>query len=350
MKAAHRAALMAFDRSDSGRWLSHADVPRLPHRLAVGWSGGADSTALLLALKQAGHDVHAWHVDHAWRTSSAHEAEVLHAQARLWDIPFSSARLPEPTGKNREAEARQGRLKQFQDWHQQTGIASLCLAQHREDQAETVCMRLLQGAGAGGCQGMSRQRQFGDLRMIRPLLHVSVRDLRQALMDAGVSWFEDPSNRDMSIWRNRIRHQLFPAMQRAGLAPHDLFLRWQQQAVLLTQRLDDDVDKLWDHVGLSSAIRITLPWSIWKACPALIRARLLQRMVNQLLGGGATPGRRHIELVEFWTQKSGRGGLDLSHCRLYREKGRLHLQSTRAASADHHGAIISHDIHTSTAR
>jgi len=340
MKAAQPTNSIAFDLSNSRDWLSHADMPVLPHRLAVGWSGGADSTALLLALKQVGHDVHAWHVDHAWRKSSAHEAEVLHAQAGLWGVPFCSARLPQPSGKNREAEARQGRLKQFQSWHQQTGIASVCLAQHREDQAETVCMRLLQGAGAGGCRGMSAQRQFGGLRIIRPLLHVSVQDLKQALMDEAITWFDDPSNRDMSIWRNRIRHQLFPAMQRAGVAPHDLFLRWQKQADLLAQRLDHEVDNLWQNVELSHHGRITIAWSVWQACAAFIRARLLQRMVNHLFGGGATPGRRHIELVELWTRKSARGGLDLSGCRLYREKGCLHLQSTRAASAYHFDAII----------
>jgi len=340
MKPAHSAASVVFDLTSSGHWLSHVDMPVLPHRLAVGWSGGADSTALLLALKQAGHDVHAWHVDHGWRDSSAHEAEALCAQARLWGIPFFSARLPQPSGKNREAEARKGRLAQFQIWQQHSGITTLCLAQHQEDQAETVCMRLLQGAGAGGCRGMNREREFDGLRVVRPLLHVSVEDLKHTLMDAGITWFEDPSNGDMSIWRNRIRHQLFPAMQLAGIAPHDLFLRWQQQAEILAQRLDHDVDNLWHSVDLSHQDRITLPWSTWEACTGLIRARLLQRMVNQLFGGGATPGRRHIELVEFWTKKSGRGGLDLSRCRLYREKGRLHLQSTRADSAGHHDAII----------
>ena len=314
------------------QWLSHADVPELPHRLAVGWSGGADSTALLLALQQAGHDVQAWHVDHAWRDSSQREAEALAAQAADWGIEFVAARLDSASGNNREAEARQGRLAQFQHWSHAYGIHTLCLAQHREDQAETVCMRLLQGAGAAGCQGMRRQRQFADLRLVRPLLHVSVQDLRQVLKQAGIGWFEDPSNTDMSIWRNRIRYQLFPAMQESGTSPHSLFLRWQQQAYVLAQRIEHETASHWSDVCQTDQ-RISLSWSAWASASAAIRARLLQKMMAQLLGDGITPGRRHIELVELWTERNGRTGLDLSRCRLYKQSGSLHLQPTSAAFA-----------------
>jgi len=318
-------------------WLTHPDMPTLPHSLAVGWSGGADSTALLLALQQAGYDVQAWHIDHAWRASSRQEAESLAHQASLWGIPFLTARLNAPSGNNREAEARHGRLQQFQRWGQQHNINTLCLAQHLDDQAETVCMRLLQGAGVLGCQGMRRERQFDTLRIVRPLLHVSMQDLRQALTDAGIIWFEDPSNTDISIWRNRIRHQLFPAIEQAGVAPQTLFLRWQQQAVTLAQRIEHDTDLLWCKVQVEDN-HIMIKWSLWIACSGSIRARLLQRFIAQLFTEGVTPGRRHIELVEFWSNKNGRGGLDLSRCRLYRSGGCLHLQPTKAGSANRHGA------------
>ncbi|WP_236075191.1 tRNA lysidine(34) synthetase TilS [Mariprofundus sp. EBB-1] len=311
-------------------WLMHANIPPLPQQLAVGWSGGADSTALLLALKDAGHDVQAWHVDHSWRDSSQREAELLRNKAASWGITFINGRLPSPSGKNREAEARHGRLAQFQKWGHTTGISTLCLAQHLDDQAETVCMRLLQGAGAGGCQGMRHERLFGELRIVRPLLHVPAQDLRQALIDTNISWFEDPSNRDMSIWRNRIRHQLFPRMEKAGISPQSLFLRWQQQADILIRHIDLQADALWQPTAQNAQNIITIPWLTWKSCSSVIRARLLQKMMAHLLGDGITPGRRHIELVETWTTKSGRGGVDLSRCRLYRKRGCLHLQPTRA--------------------
>jgi tRNA(Ile)-lysidine synthetase-like protein len=321
-------------------WLSHSDIPTLPNEVAVGWSGGADSTALLLALQARGQRVHAWHVDHAWRDASEEEALHLSEMAEIWGIPFSSARLACTPEANREASARQARHTQFERWAGQQGISTLCLAHHRDDQAETVCMRLLQGAGAGGCRGMQRQRMLGTLQVVRPLLHVPGLELRLALQQAGVSWLEDPSNSDLTIWRNRIRHRLFPVMRQSGVSPDTLFLRWQQQAEKLAARLDIAADKVinCDKTGVSESLteatkRVSLPWQDWVACDSAVRARVLQKMMARLLGAGITPGRRHILLVEQWTNRNGRGGLDLSRCRLQRKRANLHLESVRAGFA-----------------
>ncbi len=318
-------------------WLNAEDMPHLPKTLAVGWSGGADSTALLLALKESGYAVHAWHVDHGWRESSAQEAAYLAEQAAHWNIPFISARLTSASTRNREAEARQGRHALFRQWSNAQNIRTLCLAHHRDDQAETVCMRLLQGAGAGGCRGMLRERQMGELRIVRPLLHIAARDLRHALRAAGIAWLEDPSNADMSIWRNHIRHQLFPAILQKGEAPDTLFLRWRVQAERVACQLDHEADVILHDLTRTGDHSLRLCWKTWKQSTPAVRARALQKCMAQLLGDGATPGRRHILLVESWTNKSGRGGLDLSRCRLYRESDylhlRLHLQPVTAVCA-----------------
>jgi len=306
-------------------WLSAADMPHLPQRIAVGWSGGADSTALLLALRCSGRDVMAWHVDHGWRDTSASEADQLSEIAAHWGVAFVSARLNPAIDGKTEAMARAQRYAQFQAWSQHYAIATLALAHHRDDQAETVCMRLLQGAGAGGCRGMWRERRMGELTIVRPLLHLASHTLRQSLASAGINWLDDPSNQDMHIWRNRIRHRLFPAMEKAGVAPDALFLRWQRQASVLAAHLDKAA-AVWMDETHQTACGLAMPWSIWAAGSAPIRARVLQQWMVQLLGDGVTPGRRHIMMVEAWTIKSGRGGLDLSRCRLYRERDYLHLR------------------------
>ncbi len=307
-------------------WLLATDMPDLPDRLAVGWSGGADSTALLLALKASGRAVSAWHIDHGWRPSSAREAAALAKQAQQWHIPFSSARLELAPKRNREAAARRERYAQFERWSNEYAIHTLCLGHHRDDQAETVCMRLLQGAGAGGCRGMLRERRMGAMRIVRPLLHIAAHDLRQTLQQAGIVWLDDPSNSDLDIWRNRIRHRLFPAMAQCGVAPDALFLRWRAQADRIARQLDAEADMFMPMVSRHNAHELSLPWPSWRDNRPAIRARILQKCMTLLLGAGVTPGRRHIILVEAWTQKSGRGGLDLSRCRLYRESDRLHLR------------------------
>jgi len=314
-------------------WLDGQGIAPEGEPVAVAWSGGADSTALLLALKAAGYQVQAWHVDHGWRLSSVIDAEQLAEWAGQWDIPFHAARLARPSGRNREAEARHGRYAQFSRWAEELAVEVLCLGHHLNDQAETVYMRLLQGAGPAGCRGMHRERHAGELRLLRPLLHLSGHTLKQALKHAGIEWIEDPSNRDTELWRNRIRCRTFPAMERAGYDPARLFLRWSSQADLLLERLDIEAEQLMADDMLSGHEEISLSWQRWCSGTPAVRARVLQKIMAINLGEGVTPGRRHIELVELWTSKNGRGGLDLSRCRLYRVQGRLHLQAAGAGFA-----------------
>ena len=300
-------------------------VPSEP--VAVGWSGGADSTALLLALKATGTDVRAWHVDHAWHPESAAECRYLAGLARQWGIPFFAARLDLPAGRNREGEARRGRYQQFAGWSEAQRIGRLFLGHHRNDQAETVFLRMLQGAGVAGCRGMPGCRRQGHLTIERPLLDIDRQRIETALREAGVDWLEDASNSDLSLLRNHIRHRVFPSMRAAGTDPVDLFCRWSQQANRIAAELEKatkttPVDTLGD--------RVRVGWNDWLNSAPAVRARLLQQMTSQLFGEGTTPGRRHIELAETWTRHGGHGGLDLSGCRLERVRGNLHLRRSDA--------------------
>jgi len=295
--------------------------------VAVGWSGGADSTALLLALKAAGCAVHAWHVDHAWRDESAAEAELLARRAVAWGIPFDAARVASPSGRNREAEARRLRYEQFIRWGGQQGVRQLFLAHHAEDQAETVFLRLLQGAGVGGCRGMQSGRELHGLLVRRPLLAVRRSEIEECLCQTGVEWLEDASNQDLTLKRNHIRYMVFPSMQAAGVDPVQLFDRWSRQAVRLADTLQEEVDRVAMAEGNDD---VRLPWDAWQASAPAVRARLLQMMAGRLFGDGVTPGRRHILLAESWTRAGGTGGLDLSGCRLERCAGSLHLRRSAA--------------------
>lgn len=304
-------------------WLDSARLSEpLPSRLAVGWSGGADSTALLLVLKSCGYDVHAWHVDHGWHPGSAQQEEQLFKQAEAWGIPFSSMRLSVAPENNREAEARSGRYDAFQTLAKQSGLTDLCLAHHGDDQAETVYMRMLQGAGVHGLCGMQPVRMRGGLRLFRPFLHLSRNDLIEALQRAHVDWLEDESNRDMTLWRNRLRRRTFPAMADCGVDPTALFLRWQRQAAVLVGDIDVALEQVDFDCTLESC---SLDWQAWAKLTPLLRVYLLQRMMQQLFGEGVVAGRRHIDLMGVWMEQGGRGGLDLSRCRLMRKDGCLYL-------------------------
>jgi tRNA(Ile)-lysidine synthase len=312
---------------ESHEWLNAAQLSEslsepLPTRLAVAWSGGADSTALLLALKSCAYEVHAWHVDHGWHPDSAKQAEQLAQQADAWGVPFSSVRLEQSPNRNREALARSGRYEAFQLMAEQSDLTCLCLAHHRNDQAETVYMRMLQGAGVHGLCGMQPVRMRGQLKLFRPFLHRSRSELIEALRRAGVNWLEDASNSDTTLWRNHLRRNSFPAMTANGVDPVSLFLRWQRQAAVVVDRIERalaDVD-----IDCSQAC-CSLEWQVWEALSPTVRAYLLQRMMQMLFGEGVVAGRRHIELMSIWMEQGGRGGLDLSRSRLMRKDRQLLL-------------------------
>ncbi|MDQ6976244.1 MAG: tRNA lysidine(34) synthetase TilS [Mariprofundaceae bacterium] len=292
--------------------------------IAVGWSGGIDSTALLLLLRQCGYHVQAWHVDHAWHTDSANHCDQLAAQAKAWGVSFFHRRLPAPKNKNREALARQGRFQAFSCLAKEHHVQTLCLAQHADDQAETVCMRLLQGASFKGCCGIHDQRVIAGLQILRPLLHLTKQCLKAALIQAEVPIIEDPSNDDLSLWRNRIRHRLFPAMLAVEHSPRKLFFRWQQQAMALNNEIMQLADNVVIH---QEKERCYVAWLVWQSSIQPVRVEILQRMMACACGAGRILGRRHILLIDTWRAQGGRQGLDLSACRLTHKKSILQLSA-----------------------
>lgn len=181
---------------------------------AVAVSGGADSVALLTMLVAARPDLslHVVHLDHQTRgDASTGDATFVAELARSLDIPATVAAFAdvrpllavEP--KNRSALFRAARLAIFRDVVRSRRLAGVVLAHHRLDQAETVLLRLMRGAGPAGLAGMTRTARQGDLSLWRPLLDVGPQALRAWLRQRGQTWREDASNRGGLYRRNRVR-------------------------------------------------------------------------------------------------------------------------------------------------
>jgi len=315
---------------DAENWLNTSALHTiLPQTLAVGWSGGLDSTALLLSLHQQGFTVQAWHIDHAWHKQSAQDAVMLEKRAQSWGIPFFCIRLNQVTTHNREAQARNGRYHSFQILAEQTGVHHLALAHHADDQAETICMRMLQGSGVMGMQGMRNQIASYGMMIYRPFLHLRRTSIQDALQKIGIPWLEDASNTDVTLWRNKIRLHLLPTMQACGVDAHQLWLRWQQQAMRLSQEIEQGLENITLHIEDGGC---WIHYPTWQALPQPMRVQMIQRMAAETLGIGKVLGRRHMILIECWRQKGARAGLDLSGCRLYRQGEGLHLHVRAAIS------------------
>ncbi|MDQ6964694.1 MAG: tRNA lysidine(34) synthetase TilS [Mariprofundales bacterium] len=325
--AIHRVERPTLPGADE--WLDeHTDLINWQQPLAVAISGGADSTALLLALAARHRNVEAWHIDHGWHPQSAEQAQQLREQCTEWGITCRTQRVVCSRDKNRESSARSARMGAFAHLSREHNITQLALAHHRDDQAETVLMRMLHGDGVQGCCGIAPRQRRGELQLIRPLLAISHSEIVQQLAQAGVSWFNDPSNQDLTLMRNRLRLHLLPAMTKT-LAAHptktdatSLMLRWQHQAAVVAER----VAQLAERTTISrERDGVHTAWSVWAAQPAPVRAWTLQKMVKLLQGEERCMGRRHIELAEIWLKQGGHNGIDLSRCRLQHRANQLWL-------------------------
>jgi tRNA(Ile)-lysidine synthase len=206
---------------------------RAGDRVCIALSGGADSVALLLALREAnatkeplGIVLSALHVHHGLREAAdADQAFVRELCARL-NIPLTVERVDVAARQAAEREgleeaARELRYAAF--WRQLSAanIDAIATAHTLDDQAETVMMKILRGAWTEGIGGiapvLSSQPQSGAVksqgRILRPLLAVHRAHIESFLNERAQPWREDETNRDLSLTRNRVRHELMPMLR-----------------------------------------------------------------------------------------------------------------------------------------
>ncbi len=227
--------------------------PQLP--LAVALSGGADSVALLLACtrKWPGQVV-ALHVNHDLQdAASTFEGHCRIVCQRL-NVPLyvQKVNARHCSGESPEDAARQARYMAISALAlvpcAQGAIKSIAIAQHADDQVETVLLALSRGAGLAGLSAMPSRWERDGLHYYRPFLQVSGADIRSWLESQEVSHAEDPSNLDERYTRNRIRAQVMPVLRAAFPQFLDTFgrsaLHAAQAQLLLDELATQDCDQV----------------------------------------------------------------------------------------------------------
>jgi tRNA(Ile)-lysidine synthase len=186
--------------------------------LAVAFSGGADSTALLQAC--AGiwpGQVHAIHVHHGLQAAADDFARHCRAVCETWGVPFHLVKVDagHANGESPEDAARKARYAALAETAAALGLQAVLLAQHADDQVETLLLALSRGAGLPGIAAMPACFERHGMRFERPLLGVSGAAIRAWLAAQDIVFIEDPTNANIAFTRNRIRHELLPALERA---------------------------------------------------------------------------------------------------------------------------------------
>ncbi len=182
-------------------------------QLAIAVSGGADSMALAILshrwAQMKGGQVTALIVDHGLREASADEANLT--TWRLSELGIPSVVLPWVGAKPAsgvQAQARAARYDLMNTWCRDNDVLHLLVGHHANDQAETFLMRVQHGSGPDGLAAMADVRMLSACQIIRPLLAFPKERLVATVLDAGVTWIEDPSNTDLKYGRIKVREEL----------------------------------------------------------------------------------------------------------------------------------------------
>ena len=226
----------------------------------VAFSGGGDSTALALGLAEVAprldFALQLFHIDHGLDTGSGERAAGAAAIAAKIGLPFTAERHPvTATARRREgseAAARRVRYAALEAFRLRIGADRILTAHHRDDQIETLLLRIAAGSGLAGLQGIHRRRGA----LLRPLL-----DLERATLDAfvaarGIVPLADPTNLDLEIERNRIRYRLLPHLLRQEPQLGGALAAVAAAAEPARSVLDQRVEKLLVKEGGSSQPRL----------------------------------------------------------------------------------------------
>lgn len=315
--------------------VEHAIAAFEPHfPLAVALSGGADSVALLVACAQkwshrAGAEgVYAIHVNHNLQSAATQFEAHCRALCAQLNVPLivQSVDANPASGQSPEDAARQARYKAFSAATQNQSapsIASIAIAQHADDQIETLLLALSRGAGLAGLSAMPARWERDGISYHRPFLPVAGADIRgwldQQNLPITPRFIEDPTNADARFTRNRIRAQLMPVLRAVFPQCLDTFTRSSRHAAeaegLLQELARDD----WQRVGSAADCNLQALQSLSRArqanvlrfwlktqyatIPSTVQLQELQRQLQAC----TTRGHRiHLKVGSGFVQRRGK--------------------------------------------
>ncbi|BBB96796.1 MULTISPECIES: tRNA lysidine(34) synthetase TilS [Bradyrhizobium] len=252
-------------------------------------SGGPDSVALMWlaarwrrALAQ-GPRLVAVTVDHGLRPEAAREARDVKRLARSLDLPHHTLRWTGPKpGTGVPAAARAARYRLLAQAARKHGATHILTAHTRDDQAETLLMRMLRGSGVAGLSAMARETERDGVLLTRPLLDVSKAQLIATLKKARIGFADDPTNRDRSFTRPRLR-ALMPMLAAEGGDTRNL-ARLAARIARANAALELLVDGAEHYLALKSEDNSGAGFdaALFAVMPEEIRVRLLKRAIDRV--------------------------------------------------------------------
>src|SRR5438093_435344 len=251
-------------------------------RVLVAVSGGADSVALLHVLMRLAPSLrltlHVAHVDHGLRPESADEASFVARLAHHFGLRVEILPVTVAPEASLEAAARRARYAALEACADRVGADRIAVAHTANDQAETVVMRVLEGAGPRGLAGIPPVRG----RIIRPLIDPRREEVVAELEHAGLDWVDDSSNRDRRFLRNRIRHDILPVLGRETADIVAALVRTAGLARELVESIERMAELTLDRCATFERQSVIVPLPALRSLPPSAAAEALRQAAARL--------------------------------------------------------------------
>jgi len=270
-------------------------------RVLVAVSGGPDSTALLIASQELGHDVVAAHYDHALQAGSAAAAAHVAGLCQGLGIQLITERRTSPLAKGSvQAAARSLRYEFLERARVSMAAETIALAHTADDIVEGIVLHLIRGCGFAGLRGMPASRGF----LVRPILAVWRHDVVDFLARRGIVALEDPANANTSYARVRVRREILPPLERdrPGIR-HRLYAVAQRAATIQESIASQAATRLQDGtVDRAATARLSQP----------VAAELMRMLYAQAGGTQPALSRLHLKsMLQLAQPGPGGRGVDL---------------------------------------
>ncbi len=271
-------------------------------KILVGLSGGADSVFLLYALCELREEwnltIGALHVNHGIRGREAErDTQFCRELATGWQIPLEVyyENIPEIAKEHGWSEEEAGRIIRYERMEQcraQQGYDKIAVAHHMDDQAETVLFQMLRGSSLRGMGAMHPVRQH----IIRPLLCVRRGQIVEQLQQNGICWCEDSTNQETVYARNKIRHQILPALEEQvsrQSVEHLAQMTFQMQEVF--DYIQSETERIKNEIVRYDAQGISVSAKAFGRLQAALQKELTMQLLEEVAGCRKDLTGRHVE-------------------------------------------------------
>ncbi len=285
----------------------------------VGVSGGVDSMVMLDLLcrcrEDLGFDIHVAHVNYGLRgRDSKGDEDLVRNAASSYGVKFSALHKKPSKKENLQDSARDIRRNFFSKISRMYSSCVVVLGHNMEDQVETVLFHMLRGSGIDGISGMRELSANGLMRILRPMLSVTRKEISAYAKERKIVFRQDKSNDTLKYSRNEIRHKLLPAL--AKINPSAAEMIWS-----LSMRLAADADALTDAAEkaflvcvapTADPLSVVIDKNSYKSFPEAVRIRILRAAFERIAGSKKDLSSDHLLKMDYIaTSGSGSGSYRL---------------------------------------